>query len=115
MGPYWLPRRHYQSSQQAILVVQVPVRATLKHKKFDQPNVMHSLKNRAQRQRDYNRRQTFLEQKNFCAMPFYGLEGQEFTKEIQNCAEENKLILKLRNSSETPLKKAQTSGTGDTA
>ena len=75
LGPYWLPRRHYQSSQQAILVVQVPVRATLKHKKFDQPNVMHSLKSRAQRQRDNNRRQTFLEQKSLCAMPFYGLEG----------------------------------------
>ena len=34
-------------------------------------------------------------------MPFYGLEGQELTKEIQTGAEENKLILKHRNASET--------------
>ena len=34
-------------------------------------------------------------------MPFYELEGQELTKEIQTGAEENKLILKLRNASAT--------------
>ena len=98
LSPYWLPRRHFQPDHPPVLCVPVPV--TWRNNCFDHDNFKS--KSRAQRQRDYNRRQTFLEQKSLCAMmPFYGLEGQELTKEIQTGAEENKLILKQRNASET--------------
>ena len=97
-SPYWLQRRHFQPDHPPVLCVPVPV--TWRNNCFDHGNFKS--KSKAQRQRDYNRRQTFLEQKSLCAMmPFYGLEGQELTKEIQTGAEENKLILKQRNALET--------------
>ena len=38
--------------------------------------------------RDIKRRQTFLEKKSVCAvMPFFGLQGQDFTSKIRNVNE----------------------------
>ena len=79
-SPYWLPRRHYQSSQPAILVVQVPVPVTLKNNEFDQPNVMHNYK--ATLTRDRLRMQRFSENKDTCsALPFFQLDDAQM-KEI---------------------------------
>ena len=69
---------------------------------FDHDNLKS--KSRAQRHRDFKRRQTFLEQKNICAvMPFYGLEGPDLTNEIQNDADDqgSKFNSKLRKASKT--------------
>ena len=70
----------------------------------DQPTVIQKLKSRAQRNRDFNRRQTFLEKKSVCAiLPFYELEGQDLSNEIQNGADDqqgSKLTLKLRKAQE---------------
>ena len=78
----WLPRRHYQSSQSAILVVQVPVPVTLKNNEFDQPNVMHNSKSKATLTRDRLRMQRFHENKDVCsALPFFQLDDTQM-KEI---------------------------------
>ena len=82
-NPYWLPRRHYQSSQPAILVVQVPVPVTLKNNKFDQPNVMHNSKSRATLTRDGLRMQRFCDNKNMCsALPFAHLDDTQMKEVI---------------------------------
>ena len=99
-SPYWLPRRHFQPDRKPVLVVQVPV--TWRNNNFDHDNLKS--KSRAQRHRDFKRRQTFLEQKNICAMmPFYGLERPDLTKEIQNDADDqgSQFNSKLRKASET--------------
>ena len=101
-SPYWLPRRHFQPDHPLVLVVQVPVPVTWRNNCFDHDNLKS--KSRAQRHRDFKRRQTFLEQKNICAvMPFYGLEGPDLTKEIQNDAGDqgSKFNSKLRKASKT--------------
>ena len=72
-SPYRLPRRHFQPDHQPVLVIQVPVPVTWRNNNFDHDNLKS--KSRAQRHRDFKRRQTFLEQNNICAvMSFYGLE-----------------------------------------
>ena len=101
-SPYWLPRRHFQPVHPLVLVVQVPVPVTWRNNCFDHDNLKS--KSRAQRYRDFKRRQTFLEQKNICAvMPFYGLEGPDLTKEILNDADDqgSKFNSKLRKASKT--------------
>ena len=99
---YWLPRRHFQPDHPPVLVVQVPVPVTWRNNCFDHDNLKS--KSRAQRHRYFKRIQTYLEQKNICAvMPFYGLEGPDLTKEIQNDVDDQGSLFnsKLRKASET--------------
>ena len=96
--PYWLPSN--QPSQPPVLVVQIqlPVRMENNCVDPDQPTVIQKLKSRVQRSRDFNRRQTFLEKKSvFAILPFYELEGQDLSNEIQYDADnqqESKLTFK---------------------
>ena len=66
-SPCSLPRRHYQSSQPAVLVIQVPVPVNLGSNCFDPdtPTVAQKAKSRAQLNRDFKRRQTFKKGKAF--------------------------------------------------
>ena len=59
--PYWLP--FTITGQPPVLVVKVPVPVTLGINRFDtdKPTVMQRSKSRAQRNRDFKRRQTFQE------------------------------------------------------
>ena len=103
LRPYWLPSN--QPSQPPVLVVQVPVPVRMENNfDPDQPTVIQKLKSRSQRNKDFNRRQTFLEKKSVCAiLPFYELEGQDLSNEIQNGADDkqgSKLTLKLREAQE---------------
>ena len=100
--PYWLPRRHYQPDHPLVLVVQDPIPVIWRNNCFDLDK--HKSKSRAQRHRDFKRRQTFHEKKNICAiMPFYGLEEQELTNEIRSGSEDqgSKFNSKLRKASKT--------------
>ena len=97
-SPYWLPRRHFQPDHPPVLCVPVPV--TWRNNCFDLDK--HRSKSRAQINRDFKRRQTFLEQKSLCTMmPFYGLEGQELTNEIRSGSDDqgSKFNSKLRKAS----------------
>ena len=102
--PYWLP--HNQQNQPPVLVVQVPVPVRMENNCVDpdQPIVIQKLKSRAQRSRNFKRRQTFLEKKSVCAiLPFYELEEQDLSNEIQNGADEqqgSKLTFKLSEAQE---------------
>ena len=99
-SPYWLPRRHFQLDHPPVLCVPVPV--TWRNDCFDHDNLKS--KSRAQRNRDFKRRQAFQEKKSLCTMmPFYGLEGPDLTKEIQNDADDqgSKFNSKLTKASET--------------
>ena len=96
--PYWSNKR---PGQPPVLVVHVPIPVRMENRcclDTDSHTEMLKSKSRAQRDRDFKRRQTFHEKKSACAiLPFYGLEGQDFTNEIQNGAgEDNKLTTKLR-------------------
>ena len=103
--PYWLPNN--QPGQLPVLVVQVPLPVRMENNCFDsdiKPTWIHRSKSRAQRNRDFKRRQTFLEKKSVCAiMPFYGLDGQDLTNAIQNSMDglEVKLTSKLRKATQT--------------
>ena len=93
--------RPYWSNKRPVLVVHVPIPVRMENRccfDTDSHTEMLKSKSRAQRDRDFKRRQTFHEKKSACAiLPFYGLEGQDFTNEIQNGAgEDNKLTTKLR-------------------
>ena len=101
-SPYWLQRRHFQPGHPSVLVVQVPIPVTLESNLFGYDNLKS--KSRAQRHRDFKRRQTFQEKKSICTMmPFYGLAGPDLTKEIQNDADDHgsKFNSKLRKASKT--------------
>ena len=96
--PYW---SYKQPGQPPVLVVHIPVPVRMENRSCFEADIhaeMQKSKSRAQRDRDFKRRQTFHEKKSACAiLPFYGLEGQDFTNEIQNGAgEDNKLTTKLR-------------------
>ena len=96
--PYW---SYKHPGQPSVLVVHVPVPVRMEKRSCFEADIhaeMQKPKSRAQRDRDFKRRQTFHAKKSTCAMmPFYGLEGQDFTNEIQNGAgEDNKLTTKLR-------------------
>ena len=76
-----------------MLVVHVPVRNENNCVDPDQHTVIQKSKSRAQRSRDFKRRQTFLEKKSVCASwPFYELEGQDLSSEIQNGADDQQEI-----------------------
>ena len=100
--PYWSNKR---PGQPPVLVVHVPIPVRMENRccfDTDSHTEMLKSKSRAQRDRDFKRRQTFHEKKSACAiMPFYRLDGQDFTNEIQNGAgeEDNKLTTKLRKTS----------------
>ena len=96
--PYW---SYKQPGQPPVLVVHIPVPVRMENRSCFEADIhaeMQKSKSRAQRDRDFKRRQTFHEKKSACAiLPFYGLEGQDFINEIQNGAgEDNKLTTKLR-------------------
>ena len=102
---YWLPNN--QPGQLPVLVVQVPLPVRMENNCFDsdtKPSLIHISKSRAQKNRDFKRRQTFLE-KSVCAiMPFYELEGQDLTNGIQDSMDglqEVKVTSKLRKATET--------------
>ena len=100
--PSWLPRRHYQPDHPPVLVVQIPVPVTWRNNCFAHDNLKS--KSRAQRLRDFKRRQTFQEKKSICTMmPFYGLEEQELTNEIRSGSEDqgSKFSSKLRKATKT--------------
>ena len=104
--PYWLPNN--QPGQPPVIVVQVPLPVRMENNCFDsdiKPTLIHRSKSRAQRNRDFKRRQTFLEKKSVCAiMPFYELEGQDLTNEIQDSMDglhEVKVTSKLRKATQT--------------
>ena len=103
--PYWLP--YNQPGQPQVLVVQVPFPVRMDNDCVDpdQPTVSQKSKSRAQRNRDFTRRQTFIEKKSVCAiMPFYELEGQNLTNEIQDSMDglqDVKLTSKLRKATQT--------------
>ena len=100
--PYW---SYKQPGQPPVLVVHVPIPVRVEnHSNSDSDSHKDMLKSksRAQRERDFKRKQTFHEKKSACVvMPFYGLDRQDFTDEIQNGAgeEDNKLTTKLRKTS----------------
>ena len=100
--PYW---SYKQPGQPPLLVVHIPVPVGMENRSCFEADIhteMQKSKSRAQRDRDFKRRQTFQEKKSTCAMmPFYGLDGQDFINEIQNGADEkdNKLTTKLRKTS----------------
>ena len=100
--PYW---SYKQPGQPPLLVVHIPVPVRMENRNCFESDIhaeMQKSKSRAQRDRDFKRRQTFQEKKSACAiMPFYGLDGSDFTNEIQNGADEedNKLTAKPRKTS----------------
>ena len=100
--PYWSNKR---PGQPPVLVVHVPIPVRMENRccfDTDSHTEMLKSKSRAQRDRDFKRRQTFHEKKSACAiMPFYRLDGQDFTNEIQNGADEedSKLTTKSRETS----------------
>ena len=99
--PYW---SYKHPGQPSVLVVHVPVPVRMEKRSCFEADIhaeMQKPKSRAQRDRDFKRRQTFHAKKSTCAMmPFYGLDVQDFTDEIQNGAgEDNKLTIKLRKTS----------------
>ena len=100
--PYW---SYKQPGQLPVLVVHVPIPVRVENHSYsdsDSHKDMLKSKSRAQRERDFKRKQTFHEKKSACVvMPFYGLDGQDFTDEIQNGAgeEDNKSTTKLRKTS----------------
>ena len=99
-SPYWLPRRHFQSSQPAVLVVQVPVPVTLKNNKFDQPNVIHNSKSKATLTRD--RMQRFCDNKNMCsALPIAHLDDTQMKEviRVQSDFQPNSRKSKLKSAS----------------
>ena len=103
---YWFPNN--QPDLPPVLVVQVPLPVRMENNCFDsdtKPTLIHISKSRAQKNRDFKRRQTFLEKKSVCAiMPFYELEGQDLTNEIQDSMDglqEVKVTSKLRKATET--------------
>ena len=99
--PYWSNKR---PGQPPVLVVHVPIPVRMENRccfDTDSHTEMLKSKSRAQRDRDFKRRQTFHEKKSACAiLPFYGLDGQDFTNEIQNGTDEdNNLTTKPRETS----------------
>ena len=102
LRPYW---SYKQPGQPPVLIVHVPIPVRMENRScFDSDSNTEMLKSksRAQRDRDFRRRQTFHAKKSTCAMmPFYGLDVQDFTYEIQNGAgeEDNELTSKPRKPS----------------
>lgn len=82
--PYWL--HNYQPNQPPVLVVHMPVPGRFDSNcfKMDKSKSMKRTKSQAQKNRDFHRRQIFIEKKNtYAAMPFFGLQDRDFLNELQ--------------------------------